>query len=97
MAFFDQNVNEENNKEESTIVEEEKSVFAEEEAPAEDEELEVNKKNRVAYESLMEESKTKLDSYYDKNNIFVKLILFLLLIFIVCGLIYYVLLYLGAR
>ena len=94
MAFFDEKINEEN-KEETIVFEDEKTVFSKDEA--ESEELEVNKKNREAYESLMEESKTNLDSYYDKNNIFVKLILFLLLIFIVCGLIYYVLLYLGAR
>ena len=36
------------------------------------EEVDVNKKNREDYEKIIEESKTNLDSYYDKNNIFVK-------------------------
>ena len=58
------------------------------------EELEINRKNREAYEKLMEDSKTNLDSYYDKNNIYVKLILLLLFVFIICGLVYYILLYL---
>lgn len=58
-------------------------------------ELEINKKNREQYEELMKNSETKYDSYYDKNNVFVKLILFLLLVFIIIGVAYYVLLYLS--
>lgn len=50
-----------------------------------DSELEFNKKNREEYEQLMEESSTKLDGYYDKNNWFVKIILFILFIIIVAG------------
>lgn len=58
-------------------------------------ELEVNKKNREEYEKLMEESSTKLDSYYDKNNIFIKIILISLLIFIVLGCAYYIFLFIS--
>lgn len=58
-------------------------------------ELEINKKNREQYEELMKNSETKYDSYYDKNNVFVKLVLFLLLVFIIIGVTYYVLLYLS--
>ena len=49
------------------------------------EELEFNKRNREDYEQLMEESSTKLDGYWDKNNVFVKIFLFILLIIIVVG------------
>ena len=49
------------------------------------EELEFNKRNREDYEKLMEESSTNLDGYWDKNNIFVKLFLLVLLIIIVGG------------
>ncbi len=50
-----------------------------------DNELEVNKKNREAYEKLMDESSTKLDGYFDKNNSFVKLLLLVLLVIIIVG------------
>ncbi len=49
------------------------------------EELEFNRKNRENYEQLMEESSTKLDGYWDKNNLFVKLLLLGLLVIIVVG------------
>ena len=49
------------------------------------EELEVNRRNREEYEQLMEESSTQLDGYYDKNNWFVKILLFGLLVIIVVG------------
>ena len=48
-------------------------------------ELEVNKKNREDYEKLMKESSTNLDGYWDKNNVFVKILLFALLGIIVIG------------
>ena len=51
----------------------------------EDEEVEVNKKNREDYEKLMEESSTNLDGYWDKNNTFVKLLLLGLFVIIVVG------------
>lgn len=58
-------------------------------------ELDVNKKNREEYEKLMDESKSKLDSYYDKDNIFIKILLVVLFIIIVLGCIYYLGLYLN--
>ena len=58
-------------------------------------EIDVNKKNREEYENLMNNSKTKLDTYYDKNNIFVKIVLFLLLAFIIFGVVYYLIQYLN--
>lgn len=60
-------------------------------------ELEFNKKNRENYENLMSESSTQLDGYWDKNNPFVKLLLFILAIFIVVGVVYYVMLFLGNK
>lgn len=49
------------------------------------EELDVNKKNREDYEKLMRESSTNLDGYWDRNNIFVRLILFVLGVIIIVG------------
>lgn len=60
-------------------------------------ELEFNKKNRENYETLMTESSTKLDGYWDKNNPFVMLVLLILGVVIVVGLVYYVLAYLGTH
>lgn len=91
MAFLDQNISPEEQKQ---LEEENRELNTEEEIQ---EELEINRKNREEFENLMEESKTNLDSYYDKNNLVVKLILFLLFIFIVCGVVYYLLLYLRAK
>lgn len=48
-------------------------------------ELEFNRRNREDYEQLMEESSTKLDGYWDKNNLFVKFLLLGLFIVIVVG------------
>ena len=48
-------------------------------------ELEVNKKNRESYEKLMKDSSTNLDAYYDKNNMFVKILLFGLFVVIAIG------------
>lgn len=49
------------------------------------EELEFNKKNRENYEQLMDESSTQLDGYYDKSNVFVKVLSLILLVIIVVG------------
>ena len=49
------------------------------------EELAFNRKNREDYEQLMDESSTKLDGYWDKNNWFVKILLFVLFAIIVIG------------
>lgn len=53
-------------------------------------ELEVNKKNREEFERLMDNAANKHDSYWDKSNPVVKLILWLLLILIVLGTLYYI-------
>ena len=51
-------------------------------------ELEVNKKDREDYEQLMRDSSSNLDGYWDKNNSFVKILLIVLLVIIVVGSIY---------
>ncbi|MBP5678379.1 MAG: hypothetical protein J6X28_00940 [Bacilli bacterium] len=48
-------------------------------------ELEFNRRNREDYEQLMDESSTQLDGYWDKDNLFVKLLLLGLLIVIIVG------------
>ncbi len=53
-------------------------------------ELEVNRKKREDYEKLMQESSTNLDGYWDKNNVFVKLLLFILGVVIIVGVGYFV-------
>ena len=45
----------------------------------------------------MEKAKGSTDSYYDNDNVFVKIVLGLLFVFIVCGVVYYTLLYLRAK
>ena len=60
-------------------------------------ELEVNRKNREDYERLMEESSTSLDDYWDKNNLFVRLLLIGLLIVIAVGSVITVLSYFGMK
>ncbi len=59
--------------------------------------LEVNRKNQTAYEKLVDESKTSLDSYYDKNNIFIRVIRLALVVFIMVGFAYYFLLWLSQQ
>ncbi len=54
-------------------------------------ELEVNKKNRENYENLMKDSSTNLDGYWDKNNIFIKIVLTILGVIIIVGVIYFLL------
>lgn len=53
-------------------------------------ELDVNKKNSEEFERLMDNAANKHDSYWDKGNPVVKVILWLLLIFIVLGTLYYI-------
>ena len=48
-------------------------------------ELEVNRRNRKDYETLMKESSTNLDGFWDSNSLFVKLILLVLLVIIIVG------------
>ena len=54
-------------------------------------ELEVNKQTREEFEQLMKDSSTKTEDYWDKNNLFVRLLLLVLGIIIVLGVIYYAL------
>ena len=51
----------------------------------EKQELEFNRRNREDYEQLMDESSSKLDGYWEKDNWFVKILLFVLLAIIVVG------------
>lgn len=57
----------------------------------ENNELEVNKQKREEFEQLMKDSSTKTEDYWDKNNLFVRLLLLVLGIIIVLGVIYYAL------
>lgn len=63
----------------------------------EKDELEFNKKNRQDYEKLMDESSTQLDGYWDKNNIFVRLLLLILFVIIVVGSYFIISSYLGSK
>ena len=51
----------------------------------EKDELEVNKKNREDFETLMQESSTRKDAYWDSNNPAVRIVLLLIGIIIVVG------------
>lgn len=53
-------------------------------------ELDFNKNKRENYENLMKKSSTQLDGYWDRNNPFVKILLFVLAVIIIVGVIYYV-------
>ncbi|MBR6949579.1 MAG: hypothetical protein IKH54_05265 [Bacilli bacterium] len=92
MAFFNEQIPNDNDKQNEAMNNSNNSenMFV-------TEEVDVNKKNREDYEKLIEESKTNLDSYYDKNNIFVKLLMLGLLVFIVIGVIYYIMLFMANR
>lgn len=59
--------------------------------------LEVNQKNQTVYENLVDQSKTSLDSYYDKNNILLRVIRLVLVVFILVGFAYYFLLWLSQQ
>jgi len=56
-------------------------------------ELEFNRQKREGYEQLMKESSTKHDDYWDRNNPFVRILLFVLAVFIIIGVVYYFLAY----
>ena len=62
----------------------------------EKQELEFNRRNREDYEQLLDESSTQWDGYWDKNNIFVKLLLWGLLLVIVIGSVIVILSYMGS-
>lgn len=52
--------------------------------------LEVNKRNKDTFDDLMDNASFKTDDYWDFNNPIVKVFLFILLIIIVGGLLYYI-------
>ena len=58
-------------------------------------ELDFNKNNRESFEKLMEDSSVNKDGYWDSNNIFVKLLLLILGVIIICGVVYYVFTYMN--
>lgn len=97
MAFFDESVIKKEQENKNNIKEEKPNSYGvyNPNVKTTNSELEINKKNREQYEDLMKNAETKYDSYFDKNSVFVKLILFLLLVFIIVGVAYYVLLYLS--
>lgn len=45
--------------------------------------LDVNKKNSEEFSKLMDDASVKYDSYWDKNNWFVRILLIILFVFIV--------------
>ena len=50
-----------------------------------------NEKNNREYKNIIENTKKdKNDNYWDRNNIFIKVILILLFIFIISGVSYYI-------
>ena len=52
--------------------------------------LDVNKKNLQEFEELMEKSSYKYDSFFNSNSPLVRLILLSLFVFIIFGVVYYV-------
>lgn len=58
-------------------------------------ELETNKKNLEEFDKVMTNASKKYDSYLDRNNVFVKIILYALLLFILIGCLYYGILWFG--
>lgn len=61
----------------------------------EKDELEVNKKNREDFETLMQESSTRKDAYWDSNNPAVRIVLLLIGIIIVVGSAYFIFKYIN--
>ena len=58
-------------------------------------ELETNKKNSMEFEKVMDNAAKKYDSYLDRNNVFVKIVLFCILAFVILGCLYYAILWFG--
>lgn len=61
----------------------------------ENDELEVNKKNREDFETLMQESSTKKDAYWDSNNPAVRIVLLIIGTIIIVGSAYFVFKYIS--
>ncbi len=60
-------------------------------------ELETNKKNSMEFEKVMNNAAKKYDSYFDRNNFFVKFILLCIFAFVVLGCLYYAILWFGSN
>ena len=58
-------------------------------------ELETNKKNFEEFNQVMDNASKKYDSYLDRNNVFVKIVLFCILAFVILGCLYYAILWFG--
>ena len=58
-------------------------------------ELETNKKNSMEFQKVMDNAAKKYDSYLDRNNVFVKIVLFCILAFVILGCLYYAILWFG--
>lgn len=53
-------------------------------------ELETNKKNSEEFEKVMNNASKKYDSYLDRNNPIVKILLFCICAFVLLGCLYYI-------
>ena len=53
----------------------------------------VNRKNKEEFENIMDNASKKLDSYWDKNNIFIKIITYIIWTFAILGVLYYLILW----
>ncbi len=60
-------------------------------------ELETNKKNFEEFNQVMDNASKKYDSYLDRNNVFVKILLFCILAFVILGCLYYFVLWFGNK
>lgn len=91
MSFFDDNFYKELDKDidlpkenDDTFKNEQKEYYSD------NMNLAVNKKNKDAFDDLMDNASVKNDSYWDFNNPIVKIVLLVLFIIIVAGLLYYI-------
>lgn len=91
-ALKEEQKNVNKNKVTVTTVSNEKSASS---GTLNDGELEFNKKHRESYETLMKESSTQLDGYWDSKNPFVKLFLLGLGVVVILGVVYYVMTYMA--
>ena len=55
--------------------------------------IEVNNKNEKEFSNLMEHARKNYDNYWDKNNVFLRIFMLLLGLFIIGGTIYFIVLW----
>lgn len=53
----------------------------------------VNRKNKEEFQNIMDNASRNLDGYWDKNNIFIKLITYIIWTFAILGVLYYLVLW----